>query len=75
MPSSSHSGRKPLRCPICGKEAVEDYRPFCSKRCADIDLAKWFTGSYAIGGREEDEGDGAGPNDQPKRSDGEDGEG
>ena len=64
MPSSSHSGSKPLRCPICRKEAVEAYRPFCSKRCADIDLAKWFTGSYAISGREEDEGDGEAANDQ-----------
>jgi endogenous inhibitor of DNA gyrase (YacG/DUF329 family) len=46
---------KPTRCPICGKEAVETYRPFCSKRCADIDLGKWFSGSYAIAGREDDE--------------------
>ncbi|MBN9246515.1 MAG: DNA gyrase inhibitor YacG, partial [Hyphomicrobium sp.] len=43
--SASRSASKPLRCPICGKEAVEAYRPFCSKRCADIDLAKWFSGS------------------------------
>ncbi len=74
MPSSSHSGSKPLRCPICGKEAVEAYRPFCSKRCADIDLAKWFTGSYAIGGREEDEGDGEASNGHPKRPEGGDDE-
>ena len=73
--SSSHSGSKPLRCPICRKEAVEAYRPFCSKRCADIDLAKWFTGSYAISGREEDEGDGEAPNDQSKQPDGDDEEG
>ncbi|WP_414653259.1 DNA gyrase inhibitor YacG [Hyphomicrobium sp.] len=46
-----------MRCPICGKDAVEAYRPFCSKRCADIDLAKWLGGTYAIAGREEDEGD------------------
>ncbi|HEY8127558.1 MAG TPA: DNA gyrase inhibitor YacG [Hyphomicrobium sp.] len=72
MPSSSHSGSKPLRCPICRKEAVEAYRPFCSKRCADIDLAKWFTGSYAISGREEDEGDGEAPDNQSKQPDGED---
>jgi endogenous inhibitor of DNA gyrase (YacG/DUF329 family) len=23
-------------------------RPFCSKRCADVDLARWFSGSYAV---------------------------
>jgi hypothetical protein len=37
-----------MTCPICGKETAEAYRPFCSKRCADVDLGKWLTGSYAI---------------------------
>lgn len=42
------SGRK-KRCPICKiKEPVETYRPFCSKRCADVDLSKWLGGAYAI---------------------------
>jgi uncharacterized protein len=49
---------KPAKCPICGKVAVDAYRPFCSKRCADIDLGKWFSGTYTISGRVEDEGDG-----------------
>ena len=35
-------------CPICKKPAVERYRPFCSKRCADIDLGKWISGAYAL---------------------------
>ena len=35
-------------CPICGKPSVEKYRPFCSKRCADVDLNRWLTGSYVI---------------------------
>ena len=36
-------------CPICRKRpAVDDYRPFCSKRCSDVDLQRWFTGAYAI---------------------------
>lgn len=35
-------------CPICGKPAQDGYRPFCSKRCADVDLARWLNGSYAI---------------------------
>ncbi len=37
-----------MACPICNRETVTEYRPFCSKRCADIDLAKWLTGSYAV---------------------------
>ena len=35
-------------CPICGKPADPNVRPFCSKRCADVDLQRWFKGSYAI---------------------------
>jgi uncharacterized protein len=35
-------------CPICGKPAVFATRPFCSKRCADIDLHHWLGGVYAI---------------------------
>lgn len=37
-----------MSCPICGKEVVAAYRPFCSRRCADVDLGRWLTGSYAI---------------------------
>ncbi|WP_417249272.1 DNA gyrase inhibitor YacG [Celeribacter sp.] len=37
-----------MSCPICGEESVKAYRPFCSKRCADIDLARWLNGSYAV---------------------------
>ena len=36
-----------VKCPICGKPAVHDYRPFCSKQCADIDLGRWLKGIYA----------------------------
>jgi endogenous inhibitor of DNA gyrase (YacG/DUF329 family) len=35
-------------CPICGKPAVAATRPFCSRRCADVDLHRWLTGSYAV---------------------------
>jgi endogenous inhibitor of DNA gyrase (YacG/DUF329 family) len=45
-------------CPICGKPAVEKYRPFCSKRCADVDLNRWLSGSYAIPGAPEEDEDG-----------------
>lgn len=38
------------KCPICGKPQVPDHRPFCSKRCADIDLGRWLKGQYAVPG-------------------------
>jgi len=37
-----------MSCPICEGEVSPKYRPFCSRRCADIDLAKWMNGSYAV---------------------------
>ena len=37
-------------CPLCGKPVQERFRPFCSKRCADVDLNQWFKGGYAIPG-------------------------
>ena len=35
-------------CPTCGKPAQEKWRPFCSKRCADVDLNRWLSGTYTI---------------------------
>ena len=35
-------------CPICGNAAAEGVRPFCSRRCADIDLGRWLTEQYRI---------------------------
>ena len=35
-------------CPVCGKPAALKLRPFCSARCADIDLGRWFTGQYRV---------------------------
>jgi len=43
------------KCPICAKLAVQQYRPFCSKRCADIDLGKWLNEDYRIPAEEEAE--------------------
>ena len=40
--------RQRKRCPICGKPAVEAFRPFCSRRCADVDLHRWLSGVYAV---------------------------
>jgi endogenous inhibitor of DNA gyrase (YacG/DUF329 family) len=43
------------KCPICGKPIEAEYRPFCSRRCADVDLQRWFTGRYAVPGAKVDE--------------------
>jgi uncharacterized protein len=45
------------KCPTCRKPAVQEHRPFCSRRCADIDLARWLNGGYVIGGSARDEAD------------------
>jgi len=45
---------RPRRCPICGKPADDKLRPFCSRRCADIDLNRWLSGVYAVPGRPEE---------------------
>jgi endogenous inhibitor of DNA gyrase (YacG/DUF329 family) len=37
-----------MTCPICGKAVHPAYRPFCSRRCADVDLGRWLTESYRI---------------------------
>lgn len=37
-----------MSCPICDKDSVPAFRPFCSRRCADVDLSKWLSGSYAV---------------------------
>jgi uncharacterized protein len=41
-----------VSCPICSDDTSPAYRPFCSRRCADIDLAKWLNGSYATPSRD-----------------------
>ncbi len=41
------------KCPQCNKPVVQDYRPFCSKRCADVDLGKWFNEGYVLPGDSE----------------------
>jgi uncharacterized protein len=57
------------RCPICGRPRVPEYRPFCSARCRDIDLGRWFGEVYAVPaadpGYDEDE-----TPDAPARDDG-----
>ena len=63
----------PRRCPICKRtlpqsEEGQQFRPFCCKRCADIDLGRWLTGGYAIPGKpdeSEDEEDTTTPKEDP----------
>jgi len=49
QPSGKGIVRRP-GCPICGAVQVDRFRPFCSRRCADIDLGRWFSESYRIEG-------------------------
>jgi endogenous inhibitor of DNA gyrase (YacG/DUF329 family) len=51
-------GPSTRKCPICAKPATQRFRPFCSKRCADIDLHRWLSGRYAIPTTEREEEDG-----------------
>ena len=44
-------GRRAARVPLCGKPRSQQYRPFCSKHCADIDLGRWLGGRYAVPGK------------------------
>ncbi|MCB2128723.1 MAG: DNA gyrase inhibitor YacG [Rhodobacteraceae bacterium] len=55
-----------MACPICNKETVQHYRPFCSRRCADIDLGRWLTGSYVIPAEDENP---SADDEPPSRSD------
>ena len=46
-----------MSCPICEKPTVPATRPFCSKRCADLDLARWLNGTYAVPSQDPDDED------------------
>ena len=48
-------------CPICRKPRVEQFAPFCSDRCRDRDLARWFNEDYAVAGPPASEDDMARP--------------
>ena len=50
-PRERRAGKKSGRaCPICGKPRDARYDPFCSRRCADVDLHRWLKGNYVIPG-------------------------
>jgi uncharacterized protein len=40
--------RKPQPCPECGKPSTRENYPFCSERCRELDLNRWFNGTYTI---------------------------
>ena len=54
------------KCPICGKPAEHRFRPFCSRRCADVDLHRWFSGTYSVPAVEEEPDFEAVEPDEPK---------
>ena len=64
---------KGAACPICGKPTVPETKPFCSKRCKDVDLHRWFSGTYSTPVLEDDDEDGmtgeGGPPLAPKEGD------
>ncbi|WP_022721076.1 DNA gyrase inhibitor YacG [Rhodopseudomonas sp. B29] len=54
-PEPAAKASREKRCPVCGKPAVAESRPFCSERCREVDLNRWLSGSYAIPGRPADD--------------------
>ena len=58
-----------IPCAICGKPRIEKFRPFCSKRCADVDLNRWLSGVYSVPVVEAEDEDGAKPADAPDERD------
>jgi endogenous inhibitor of DNA gyrase (YacG/DUF329 family) len=59
--------RRRRPCPVCGLPAVQKYNPFCSARCARIDLNRWLTGRYAIPAGETDMPDSPTEKDEDER--------
>ena len=57
-----------MSCPICGKPADPDYRPFCSRRCADVDLGRWLTEGYRIPAGSEDQAEDTPPDAGPPKA-------
>jgi len=57
MSSPESKPLSPALCAICTRRPVTpDYRPFCSRRCADVDLSRWLSNRYAVAAVEEEEG-------------------
>jgi len=63
MTDTERSATGAAACPICGKPRDEAFKPFCSKRCADIDLNRWLSGVYAVPVKDDEDEDGERPAD------------
>ncbi|WP_294540210.1 DNA gyrase inhibitor YacG [uncultured Rhodoblastus sp.] len=66
MPGKPEKADRPTKtpvCSICGKPVDPAFPPFCSKRCANVDLHRWLNGSYAIAGESLDEDSASRPDD------------
>jgi hypothetical protein len=66
--SDAPSRPSKAKCPICGKPVQHEFRPFCSARCKQVDLNRWFTESYRVPDRpvlEDDEEDSAAERPEP----------
>lgn len=46
-------------CPICSKLSTPEDYPFCSDRCRQVDLNRWFSESYTVPVVETDDLDGS----------------
>ena len=56
QPANENDPKSAGTCPNCGKPTSPAYKPFCSKRCADVDLNRWLSGTYAIPVAEDESG-------------------
>ncbi len=50
--ADKNTSSKSASCPICSATSVMPHSPFCSRRCAQVDLGKWLMGDYAISASE-----------------------
>jgi endogenous inhibitor of DNA gyrase (YacG/DUF329 family) len=64
MSKSDGSSKTGPACPICARPVDPGFRPFCSKRCADIDLQRWLSDRYVVPAVEDEEGPREDPSDE-----------
>ena len=47
--------RKQIYCPHCKSPSITPHTPFCSRKCARVDLGKWLNEAYVIPQYQDDE--------------------